>query len=263
MREILTIESLCAGYGGRVIVNGISLRVSPGRITTLIGPNGAGKSTILRTIAGQIAPIDGVIRIAGADRDARSGADVARIRAVMMTERPAAEQMTCEEVVSVGRTPHTGRLGILSEHDREVVREAMALVRVADLADRDIRQLSDGQRQRILLARAIAQEPKLMILDEPTSYLDVRHKLEFLDLLEMLARERQIGILMSMHELEFARAVSDEIICVDAAGEVRSAGAPDEILTDALLSDLYGTERGRITALYEGFLRAIGDGGAS
>ena len=175
----------------------------------------------------------------------------------MLTERNPAEKMTCEEVISLGRYPYTGRLGILSENDKKTVRDTMELVHVAELADRSYDHISDGQRQRVLLARAICQEPEIMILDEPTSYLDIRHKLEFLDLLRNLTRERKIGVIMSMHELELAHLIADKVICVSADGKVEKTGSPEEVFTDELISRLYSLEDGRLREVYSGFVKSI------
>ena len=124
---------------------------------------------------------------------------------------------------------------------------------VSELEDRDYHAISDGQRQRVLLARAICQEPQLMILDEPTSYLDIRHKLEFLDLLKNLVRDRDIGVIMSMHELELAHMVSDRVVCISSEGKIHSSGTPQEVFTDELISRLYGMKTGTLSELYAGF----------
>lgn len=123
--------------------------------------------------------------------------------------------MTCRDVVESGRYPYTGRLGILSEADREAVDEAMALTSTTELSGVDFAQISDGQRQRVMLARAMSQQPELLILDEPTSYLDIRHKLELLNTLKKLVREKNTAVLMSLHELDLALRVSDKIVCID------------------------------------------------
>jgi iron complex transport system ATP-binding protein len=183
--------------------------------------------------------------------------EIARKQAVMLTDRKPAEKMSCEEVISLGRYPYTGRLGILSDEDKRIVRETMELVRVAELAGRSYDRISDGQRQRVLLARAICQEPEIMILDEPTSYLDIRHKLEFLDILRDLVSERHIGVIMSMHELELAHMISDRVICISSDGRIEMTGAPDEVFTDEAVSRLYGMERGRLTELYGSFISSI------
>ena len=257
MRSVIKTEHLDSGYGHRVIVAGAEIVVQPGEIVTLIGPNGAGKSTVLKTIAGQLEPIAGTIFIGDAERSSYSLADIAKKQAVMLTERKPAEKMTCEEVISLGRYPYTGRLGILSENDKKIVRDTMELVHVTELAERSYDQISDGQRQRVLLARAICQEPEIMILDEPTSYLDIRHKLEFLDLLRSLTQEKEIGVIMSMHELELAHLIADKVICISADGKVEKVGSPEEVFTDELISRLYSLGDGRLREVYAGFVKSI------
>ena len=145
MRSVIRTEHLDSGYGHKVIVAGAEIVVQPGEIVTLIGPNGAGKSTVLKTIAGQLEPVAGTIYIGDEERSFYSLADIAKKQAVMLTERNPAEKMTCEEVISLGRYPYTGRLGILSENDKRIVRDTMELVHVTELADRNYDQISDGQ----------------------------------------------------------------------------------------------------------------------
>ena len=254
---VIRTERLDSGYGHKVIVGGAEIMVRPREIVALIGPNGAGKSTVLKTIAGQLEPVAGTIYICGRERSSYSITEIAKKQAVMLTERKPAEKMTCEEVISLGRYPYTGRLGILSDIDKRIVRETMDLVHVTELADRSYDHISDGQRQRVLLARAICQEPEIMILDEPTSYLDIRHKLEFLDLLRKLTQEKEIGVIMSMHELELAHMTADRVICISSEGQVELTGRPGDIFRDDIISRLYGIEEGRLSELYSGFLSSI------
>ncbi len=261
MTTVIRTERLDSGYGHEVIVSGAEITVHPAEIVILIGPNGAGKSTVLKTIAGQLEPVAGTVFIEDRERGEYTLAEIAKKQAVMLTERRPAERMTCEEVISLGRYPYTGRLGILSAEDKRIVRDTMEMVHVAELADRSYDQISDGQRQRVLLARAICQEPEIMILDEPTSYLDIRHKLEFLDLLRSLAREKQIGVIMSMHELELAHLIADKVICVFAEGKVEKTGSPDEVFTDAIISELYGLGDGRLREVYSGFVKSMENDG--
>ena len=257
---VIRTEQLDSGYDRKVVVAGAEISVRRGEILVLIGPNGAGKSTVLKTIAGQLEPIAGTVYIEGSERSSLALPDIAKKQAVMLTDRRPAEKMSCEEVVSLGRYPYTGRLGILSEEDKRIVRDTMDLVHVTELAGRDYNAISDGQRQRVLLARAICQEPEIMILDEPTSYLDIRHKLEFIDILRSLVKERGIAVIMSMHELELAYITADEVLCIDAEGGIGLSGTPAEVFGDKRLSALYGLEEGRLSALYSGFLGGLKDG---
>ena len=188
MAHFFQTQQLTVGYNGKPLVKDITIRLPKGRILTLIGPNGSGKSTILKTIIKQLRSLGGIVTIGGRTTDAMTERDLARQVSVMLTQRLKTERMTCRDVVETGRYPYTGSLGILSHEDHRAVRQAMDLTRVADLAEVDFMRISDGQRQRVLLARAIAQEPEVLILDEPTSFLDVRYKLELLDLLRTFTR---------------------------------------------------------------------------
>lgn len=245
----LRTENLAAGYDGKAWIREISIHVARGEIVTLIGPNGAGKSTILKSIAGQLKPVGGVVSLDGRSMEQWAQKEIARRMAVMMTERTRPELMTCFDVAAMGRYPHTGHFGTLSELDRNIVRDALRLVHAEELAERDFAQISDGQRQRILLARAICQQPQIILLDEPTSFLDIRHKMELLTILKTLVREKKVAVLMSMHELDLAQKVSDYIVCV---GEKRiwKCGTPEEIFTEACMEELFGIPGGSYCAEY-------------
>ena len=246
---ILFAEHLNVGYKGEIVIGDIRLEAIPGQILTLIGPNGAGKSTILKTITRQLDPIGGVITLEGKELKALKERDIAKSVAAVLTGRPTPELMTCWDVVSSGRYPYTGRLGILSQHDKEKTEEAMALVRVESLRERDFNQISDGQRQRVLLARAICQEPRVLIMDEPTSFLDIKHKLDFLTLLRELVLSRNLAVILSLHELDLAQRYADRILCV-RDGRVDRIGTPEEVFSEGYIEELYGVERGSFDALF-------------
>ena len=248
-QSYLSTENLAAGYDGKAWIREISIHASRGEIVTLIGPNGAGKSTILKSIAGQLKPVGGVVSLDGRPREQWPKTEIARRMAVMMTERTQPELMTCFDVAAMGRYPHTGRFGTLSEADRKVVWHALDMVHAKELADRDFSRISDGQRQRILLARAICQQPQIILLDEPTSFLDIRHKMELLTILKTLVREKQVAVLMSMHELDLAQKVSDYIVCV-GENKIWKCGTPEEIFTETCMEELFGIPGGSYCAGY-------------
>lgn len=237
-KAALATRGLVVGYDGVPLIKDVDITVAPGQIVTLIGPNGAGKSTILKTIATHLAPLGGSVYLSGKSLDELSSHDLSLELSVMLTDRLRTELLTCADMVETGRYPYTGRLGILTDDDRAKVKEAMEMVHVWDLRDRDFMQLSDGQRQRIMLARAICQEPNTIMLDEPTNYLDIHYQIELLNVLRHLVTTRNVGVIMSLHELPLARKVSDYVMCVKGDSIV-AAGTPDEIFTPAVIDELY------------------------
>lgn len=236
-------ENMTVGYEKRPLIERITIGVEKGEIVTLIGPNGAGKSTVLKSIARQLALLGGTVWLDGRDVNVMSGTELSRNMAVVLTEKLRTELMTCEDVVATGRYPYTGRFGILSETDRTAVAEAMELVQVTYLRDQDFTRISDGQRQRVMLARCLCQEPEILILDEPTSYLDIKYKLEFLSILQEMRRKKKLTVIMSLHELELAVRVSDKILCIDGS-RVDRFGAPEEVFTPGYLTRLFSITSG-------------------
>ncbi|MBQ1488999.1 MAG: ABC transporter ATP-binding protein [Lachnospiraceae bacterium] len=234
-------DGLSVGYNGNAVVSRIKCGISKGEILTLIGPNGAGKSTVLKSIARQLSVIEGSVFLDGKDLSLMSSKEVSTRMAVLLTERMKSEMMTCGDIVATGRYPYTGYFGVLGKEDKQAVRDAMELVKVTDLADRDFTEISDGQRQRVMLARAIAQEPEIIILDEPTSFLDIRHKLEFLSVLEKMKDEKNVTVVMSMHELELAGRISDKILCLKGEYADRF-GTPQEVMDKEYIRELFGID---------------------
>lgn len=249
MSEIRT-AGLAVGYDGRSIISEIEINIHKGRITALIGPNGAGKSTLLRTISGHLTPVSGVVYMDGRDASGLRDRDRARLMSVMMTDRTDTGYMTCFDVVSMARYPYTGLSGHMSEADIRAVDEAVSAVGADDIKDREFARLSDGQKQRILLARAIAQEPEYMILDEPTSFLDIGYKLEFVSRLRELIGTRNIGVLLSMHELELVRSIADTVIGISADGRIDRIGSAAEMTSPDYVEHLFGIEKGEYRRIY-------------
>lgn len=237
-------ENMTVGYDGKPLIKKITIGLEKGEIVTLIGPNGAGKSTVLKTIARQLAMLGGTAWLDGRDVKAMSGAELSRNMAVVLTEKLRTDLMTCEDVVATGRYPYTGRFGILSEADWKAVEEAMELVQVTHLRHQDFTRISDGQRQRIMLARCLCQKPEILILDEPTSYLDIKYKLEFLSVLQEMRRKKKLTVIMSLHELDLAARVSDKILCIHG-DQVDQFGTPEEVFVPGYLSSLFSITSGR------------------
>lgn len=236
-------RNMTVGYDGVPLIRDIDLELAQGEILTLIGPNGSGKSTILKSIIGQLALLGGTIFLEEFRLDGVSEKERAKRVSVVLTERIHPEMMTCREVVELGRYPYTNHLGILSERDHRVVEETMDLVHVSELAEKEFLTLSDGQRQRVMLAKAIAQEPEILVLDEPTSFLDVRYKLEFLSILQGLAKRKGLTVVMSLHELDLAERISDKVLCVK--GEyVERFGRPEQVFVPGYVRELYEIREG-------------------
>lgn len=237
------MQDLTVGYNGKPLIHDICIGIEKGEIVTLIGPNGSGKSTILKSITRQLRVIGGKVYFADKNLHKLSYKALSTQMAVVLTDRMKPELMTCHDVVATGRYPYTGRLGILSREDEEKVDSAMEAVHAQELGGRDFNAISDGQKQRVLLARAICQEPEIIILDEPTSFLDVRHKLELLSILRGMAKEKKITVIMSLHEIDLAQKISDKIMCVK--GDVISHyGVPEEIFREEIIRDLYEIDNG-------------------
>ena len=232
MKAYFKTENLAVGYDGKILIHDINLRLEKGKILTLIGPNGAGKSTILKSITRHLQTISGRVYVGEQELHRWQPKELAKRLAVVLTDRIRPELTTCAEVVAMGRYPYTNLFGRLTEEDRAAVAEALERVHALDLAQRDFSALSDGQRQRILLARALCQEPEVIVLDEPTAYLDIRYKIELLDILRTMAREKGITVILSLHEIDLAAKVSDYL------------------LQSHTIETLYGMEQGSYNRLF-------------
>lgn len=211
----ITTNRLTVGYRGHRVVEDISLSLSCGRLVCLLGPNGAGKSTLLRTLCGFQPPIAGTVTISGSDITTMSAAEVARLVSVVLTDRPLTPSLTAAEMVGMGRAPYTGFWGRLSDDDRRLVSEAMQTVGIAPLATRRMGQLSDGERQKVMIAKALAQHTPVIVLDEPTAFLDYPSKVAVMKTLARLAHDEGKTILMSTHDLELAAQLGDELMEIE------------------------------------------------
>lgn len=243
------MKDLSVGYNGNSLIRDINIGINKGEIVTLIGPNGSGKSTILKSITRQLKVVRGNVFFDDTSLLKLPYKELASKMAVVLTDRIKTELMTCHDIVATGRYPYTGRLGILTQEDECLVEEAMQAVHAQELGNRDFNAISDGQKQRVLLARAICQDPDVIVLDEPTSFLDVKYKLELLSILERMARQKKITVIMSLHEIDLAQKISDKIICVK--GETISHyGSPEEVFTEEIIRELYGINNGYFDPLF-------------
>ena len=243
------MDDMAVGYQGKTLIHDINIGIDKGEIVTLIGPNGSGKSTILKSITKQLKLIGGKVFFDDTSLQEMSYKELSSNMAVVLTERIKTELMTCHDIVATGRYPYTGRLGILSREDEEKVEEAMRAVHAESLGSRDFNNISDGQRQRVLLARAICQEPDIIILDEPTSFLDIKHKLDLLSILRDMAKKKQITVIMSLHEIDLAQKIADKIICVKG-DTISHFGKPEDIFEENMIKELYEINNGFFDPLF-------------
>jgi len=221
-KATIELEDVSIGYrtrhGTKTVVSGITAAILGGELTCLLGRNGAGKSTLLRTLAGFQPRLSGRVSIMGRPLEDYSPRGLARQLGVVLTERPDVQQMTVWELVAMGRSPYTGFWGRLDADDEEEVRHAIALVGIDELADRQVTTLSDGERQKVMIAKALAQQTAIIFLDEPTAFLDYPSKVETLLLLRRICREAGKTVFLSTHDLELALQVADRLWLLGAAG---------------------------------------------
>ena len=236
--EYFRTEELSVGYRGKVLLGNINIGIEKGKILTLVGPNGTGKSTILKTIIRQLEKIGGTVYVGKQDMKTWNIREMAKQVSVVQTEKIHPELMTCEEVVAMGRYPYTNALGKMTPEDKKVVEKALRTVHGEELAERDFSSLSDGQKQRIMLARAICQEPEMLVLDEPTAYLDIRFKMDLLNVLRDMADREGLTVVMSLHEVELAKRVSDKVLCIGEEG-IDRYGTPKEVFTPGYIAQLF------------------------
>ncbi|HVR29705.1 MAG TPA: ABC transporter ATP-binding protein [Thermoanaerobaculia bacterium] len=247
MNPLLQVRRLAVGYRlgrGRELrlLDGADFELSPGELVCLLGPNGSGKSTLLRTIGGMQRPLEGHVMLLGRDLRGATAEWLARHVSVVLTEPVDVGALTARELVGLGRYPYTDWLGRLTAADRERVAAAIAAVGAGELAERLVRSLSDGERQRVLIARALAQEPELMILDEPTAYLDLPRRIETLGLLRRLARETQVTVLLSTHHLDLALSHADRVWLLPRGGPLE-IGSPEDVALSGALERTFVSER--------------------
>jgi ABC-type cobalamin/Fe3+-siderophores transport system ATPase subunit len=230
----LEARDLTVALGGEAVLDGVGLEIAAGAVTALVGPNGSGKSTLLRTLARVLRPRRGAVLLDGRELHSTPTAEVARRLAYLPQDAVAPAGMTVRALVELGRRPHLGRLGFLGRADREAVEWALAATSTEAFAERRVDTLSGGERQRAWLALALAQRTELLLLDEPTTYLDVRHQLDVLALVRRLNSEHGLTVCWVLHDLNAAVAFSDAMVWL-RAGRVLAAGTPEVLLTAELV----------------------------
>jgi iron complex transport system ATP-binding protein len=255
---ILETRDLSIGYFGPrhsklAVASGIELQLRAGELVCLLGPNGAGKSTLLRTLAGMQTPLAGEVLLQGKNIHVISKPELARQLSVVLTERVTVGLLTSYEVVALGRSPHTNWTGALTDRDHAIVEEAIRAVGAEPLARRYVSELSDGERQKIMLARALAQEPVVMILDEITAFLDLPRRVEIIRILRDLAHHRKRAILLSTHDLELALSTADRIWLLPKGGTI-AAGTPEDLVLRGIFGSAFESEGVRFDETSGSFL---------
>ncbi|MFW5819008.1 MAG: ABC transporter ATP-binding protein [Desulfovermiculus sp.] len=237
--DAVRVDELGVGYGQVRVLESVSFFVPRGELLVVIGPNGSGKSTLLKTLAGILRPQSGHVDILGQDISTRSRREMARKVAFVPQQASVAASYTVLETVLMGRYPHQGLLGLDSARDMQVAREAMHSTRIDHLQDRSLAQLSGGELQRVLIARALCQEPEIMLLDEPTSSLDLAHQVRVMDLLEELHTKHELTVIMVAHDLNLASLYSERILLL-REGTMAGHGPPRDVLTFENLETVFG-----------------------
>ena len=237
----LSADAVTLAYGDRTVVERLSLDIAPGRITAIVGANGCGKSTLLRALARLISPKEGQIVLDGTALASRPSKEIARVLGLLPQSPVAPEGIAVADLVGRGRHPHQKLLARWSAHDYQAVADALDATDISDLADRSVDELSGGQRQRVWIAMALAQETDILLLDEPTTFLDVAHQIEVLDLLTDLNHDRGTTIVMVLHDLNLASRYADELVAV-VDGRVVAIGEPADIVTSDLVREVFGLE---------------------
>lgn len=238
---MLETKGLQAGYGERMIVSNADLQVQRGDILSIIGPNGSGKSTLLKAMARLLPLKQGQVLLHGRDMHELSEKQIAKVMAVMPQSMDFPSDITVRELVSLGRLPYRGFFAEFGSKDKEAVSRVLRLTNLEAYQQRSIMALSGGERQRARLAMALAQEPELLLLDEPTTYLDIRHQLDLMLLIRKLHRELGLTVVMVLHDLNHVARFSSRVVAVQK-GKIVADGSVQDVFKEKLIADLYGVE---------------------
>lgn len=243
---ILTTHNLTIGYqtsrkNFRCVAENISVSLQAGELVCLLGPNGAGKSTLLRSLAGMQPPVAGEVRLLGDNIYKLAPQDLAKRLSLVLTEKVDVGMLSAYNLVTLGRHPYTNWWGNLTAEDEAIVHWAIKSVGALNLASRQVSELSDGERQKIMIARALAQSPMVMLLDEPTAFLDLPRRVEIMQLLRNLAREPNQAILLSTHDLDLALRLADQIWLLNSHG-ILQVGAPEDLVLSGVFADTFKSE---------------------
>ncbi|MGV8881619.1 MAG: ABC transporter ATP-binding protein [Rhodoglobus sp.] len=242
----LSAEQITLAYGDRTVIDGLDLAIAPGKVTAIVGANGCGKSTLLRALVRLLPPREGQVILDGKALHLRPTKEIARLLGLLPQRPVAPEGIVVADLVGRGRHPHQKMLARWTARDYEAVAEALAATGVADLADRSVDELSGGQQQRVWIAMALAQETDVLLLDEPTTFLDVAHQIEVLDLLTDLNLTRGTTIVMVLHDLNLAARYADELVAV-RDGRVHAIGGPETVITEEIVHEVFGLRSSVIT----------------
>ncbi|MCG4581259.1 ABC transporter ATP-binding protein, partial [Clostridium cochlearium] len=244
----LSTKDLSVGYENKIIVDNVNIKLIKGETLCLLGPNGAGKTTILRTISKLLDPIKGMVYIEGQNIKDISNKEISKKMSVVLTNKFNGGLMTVFNVVAMGRYPYTGFFGYLGKNDIEKIYEALKIVNAEDIKEAYFDELSDGQKQKVLVARALVQEPEVIVLDEPTTHLDIKHRLELIEILRKLTKEKGITVILSLHEIDMALKSCDKVILVNK-GKIIAYGTPEDVVDENTIEKLYGIKEANFNNL--------------
>ncbi len=240
--KLLSTDRLKIGYEKKEVLSNLNLNIGSGDVICLMGPNGSGKSTLLKTFVGLLKPIEGEVKILGKNLNDLEPKDLSKLVSVVLTERGNISGLTVEDIVRLGRFPHTNMWGKLEEKDRRIIKECIELLNLENLKSELATELSDGQLQKVFIARALAQDAPLIVLDEPTTFLDISNKMELMAILDRISKARNKALLFSSHDWELALEMCPKVWLIDSSGSI-VAGTPEEFLYTGVIQKMFMHER--------------------